>query len=234
MGFWKNLFGRASTDRAKETPEPFERLGDHKIGPKGTCIVCGCSVAAIRHNGWACRNSPPQTSSPHPQPTPDLSPSKGTSPQKSAELQKITQVANQSSKRKGSSAKGSAQFFECPKPTNDFGLCSDDNCPCDPIGVSIKRGEGHLYISKEVVDFRRDCIPLAKFETKIAALRSLAILQRGMPMNTRVVGFEKMGLPILVCEQGARLRKLDLAVAHEDAKRWWMTGKVPLRATPQL
>lgn len=38
--------------------------------------------------------------------------------------------------------------------------------------------------------------------------------------------------PILVCEQGARARGLDLEVAAADAKYWWETGLAPLRATP--
>jgi hypothetical protein len=38
--------------------------------------------------------------------------------------------------------------------------------------------------------------------------------------------------PILVCERGAQLRKLDLAIAAADAAHWWATGQVPLRATP--
>jgi len=44
-------------------------------------------------------------------------------------------------------------------------------------------------------------------------------------------GFYRLG-PILVCEQGAKLRGLDLEVAATDAKHWWKTGFVPLRATP--
>ncbi len=39
-------------------------------------------------------------------------------------------------------------------------------------------------------------------------------------------------MPILVCEQGAKLRGIDLKVAADDAKRWWETGKAPLRPTP--
>ena len=39
-------------------------------------------------------------------------------------------------------------------------------------------------------------------------------------------------LPILMCEQGARRRSLDLEVAAADARHWWDTGEVPLRATP--
>jgi hypothetical protein len=44
-------------------------------------------------------------------------------------------------------------------------------------------------------------------------------------------GFFRLG-PILVCERGAKLRNLDLEVAAADAKYWWETGRVPLRATP--
>jgi len=38
--------------------------------------------------------------------------------------------------------------------------------------------------------------------------------------------------PILMCEQGARLRRLNLDIASADAAHWWDTGKVPLRPTP--
>lgn len=38
--------------------------------------------------------------------------------------------------------------------------------------------------------------------------------------------------PILVCERGAKLRKLNLEVAAKDAKYWWKTEKIPLRAKP--
>lgn len=37
----------------------------------------------------------------------------------------------------------------------------------------------------------------------------------------------------LTCEEGARLRNLDLEVASKDAKRWWSTGMVPKRVTPK-
>jgi hypothetical protein len=36
-----------------------------------------------------------------------------------------------------------------------------------------------------------------------------------------------------MCEMGAKKRGLDLAVAAADAKYWWETGLVPLRATPK-
>jgi hypothetical protein len=38
--------------------------------------------------------------------------------------------------------------------------------------------------------------------------------------------------PILMCEEGARRRNLDLAVAGADARYWWETQTAPLRATP--
>ena len=38
--------------------------------------------------------------------------------------------------------------------------------------------------------------------------------------------------PILMCEQGAKARGLNLEVAAADAARWWETGRVPLRPTP--
>lgn len=37
----------------------------------------------------------------------------------------------------------------------------------------------------------------------------------------------------LTCEQGAKLRNLDLQIAQNDAKRWWETGMIPKRVTPQ-
>lgn len=37
----------------------------------------------------------------------------------------------------------------------------------------------------------------------------------------------------LTCEEGARLRQLDLQVAHQDAVRWWRDGMVPKRETPK-
>lgn len=37
----------------------------------------------------------------------------------------------------------------------------------------------------------------------------------------------------ITCEEGARLRNLDLKVARQDAIRWWNTGMVPKRETPK-
>jgi tetratricopeptide (TPR) repeat protein len=86
------------------------------------------------------------------------------------------------------------------------GLCSDRNCPCPE--TPIPRGSGYLYISPEAVEFMK-------------------LRKKGQADN-----FVYGPMPVLSCEQGAKLRDLDLEVAAADAKRWWETGKVPLRPTP--
>lgn len=93
-----------------------------------------------------------------------------------------------------------------PKET---GYCSDDECPCDE--TPIPKGSGYLFISEEAVTFMR-----AKLKSKV-------------PNNVLFIGV----MPILTCQQGAELRGIDMEVAATDAKQWWETGKVPLRATPK-
>jgi hypothetical protein len=106
------------------------------------------------------------------------------------------------------------------------GFCSDNNCPCPE--VKIPPGQGYLYISPEIVDFRRqfrtDAVALAEMERR---RDKAARDQPGAVVNWLV----RIG-PIMVCEQAAKLRGLDLGIAAEDAKRWWKTGKIPLRPTP--
>lgn len=115
------------------------------------------------------------------------------------------------------------EYMEVPRPAGD-GLCSDDACPCGAIGVTIPRGEGYVYISQEVVDFRIDCPTVAMAQQKIQSMQSR--------LGSIIIGGSGVFAPILVCEQGAKLRNLDLEVAAADAKYWWETGHVPLRATP--
>jgi hypothetical protein len=90
------------------------------------------------------------------------------------------------------------------------GFCSDPDCPCPGNGTPIPKGSGYLYISPEAV-----VIMKAKNERRIGG--DLVVLG---PM------------PMLVCEQAAKLRSLDLEAAADDARRWWENGKVPLRSTP--
>ena len=125
------------------------------------------------------------------------------------------------------------QYFETDVPSGD-GLCSDNDCPCP--GVVIPRGEGYLYITQDLVDLRWKYQDEEDAERAIRALleQQIAVeasdlLERGATFH----GFFRTG-PILVCEQGARLRTLNLEVAAADARRWWTTGQVPLRPTPLL
>jgi hypothetical protein len=104
-------------------------------------------------------------------------------------------------------------------------LCSDDECPCGYPGATINRGEGYIYVSQEVVDFRRDCLTEAEAQVKIQRLSD--------QMGSYIVAGAGVFAPILMCEQGARKRGLDMKVAAADAKHWWQTGKVPLRVTPK-
>lgn len=115
------------------------------------------------------------------------------------------------------------KHFEVSRPFGD-GVCSDPACPCSE--VKIPRGAGYLFISQEVVDFRRDCLDASSHESKIQRIEQAA------GKETVVIWDSTPGIPVLMCEQGARLRNLDLKRAAIDAKYWWETGRVPLRVTP--
>jgi hypothetical protein len=113
------------------------------------------------------------------------------------------------------------EYFECPPPKAN-GLCSDPECPCDE--ASIPRGEGYLCVTADCVDFRRDARSIAEASAKIEKI--------GEERNQLIIMGPGVASPILMCEQGARKRGLDLKVASADAKAYWETGKAPLRATP--
>jgi hypothetical protein len=127
-----------------------------------------------------------------------------------------------------------ASEFEVEVPEGD-GLCSDKECPCGVPGAEIPRGQGYLYVGESVVKFRSDARSVAALRRKIEKLGQKhdddPILGR-MLFRTVIYG-PGVHTPILMCELGARRRKLDLRVAAEDAQRWWQTGRVPLRVTPQ-
>ena len=117
------------------------------------------------------------------------------------------------------------KYMQCSGNERAPALCSDDTCPCGSPGASIPRGEGYMYISSDVVDFRKDCLTEAEVQSKLRQLASQADA-------TMVVVDPASVQPILLCEAGARKRGLDLAVAASDARHWWETGQVPLRPTP--
>ena len=109
------------------------------------------------------------------------------------------------------------EYFEAPRPVGD-GICSDSSCPCGDPGITIPRGTGCLYIPQDVVDFRCDARSILEAQEKVNQLDK----QTGSSVL----------VPILMCEQGARKRCLELEVAKADARHWWETGLVPLRPTP--
>lgn len=124
------------------------------------------------------------------------------------------------------------RYMEVPRPSGD-GMCSDRACPCGFPGEAIPRGTGFMYVSDEVVAFRRDCLSLKDAEAKAEKLlkekQADSVLRNAIIVGTSFKDAE----PILVCERGARKRNLDLEVAAVDARHWWETGLVPLRATPR-
>lgn len=122
-------------------------------------------------------------------------------------------------------------YFECPVPSGRS-FCSDNACPCPE--VEIPRGSGYVYIDKELVDFRRK---YPRHDDAVRALRTeLEAYQRRMREHGgrgRALVISRVD-PILVCEQGAKFRKLDLNVSAADARHWWQTGLCPLRTTPSV
>ncbi len=128
-------------------------------------------------------------------------------------------------KGKSSKKKRQIEYMEVPRP-DDHGLCSDDECPCNPFGVPIPRGEGYIYISHHIVDFRKDCLTVREALNKIQRI----VNGMGGGASTASPGVFS---PILVCEKGAKKRGLYLKIAAADARHWWKTGFVPLRPTPK-
>jgi phage FluMu protein Com len=86
------------------------------------------------------------------------------------------------------------------------------------------RGSGYLYIDQELVNFRK------RYPSLESARKAMQQMQEIVASDGKL--FYRLG-PILVCEQGAKLRNLNLKVAAADARHWWDTGLVPLRVTPQ-
>ncbi len=121
------------------------------------------------------------------------------------------------------SSQPSVVYMEVNRNLDDYGnaKCSDNSCPCGFPGAELKNGEGYMFVSREVADFRKDC------PTTDQAI----VKAKGMQSRGEVVSASSL-LPILMCELGAKKRGLDLAVAGEDARHWWRTGMVPIRPTP--
>lgn len=123
-----------------------------------------------------------------------------------------------------SETKSTVEDFEVPGNLKPDRRCSDNECPCGSPGAAIPHDAGYMYISEDVVKWRRDARSTQESERKAQRLQKKA----RMP----VVFGQDMIAPTLMCEQGARRRGLDLEVAAADARYWWATGRAPLRVTP--
>lgn len=117
--------------------------------------------------------------------------------------------------------------FEVRLPSGD-GRCSDNDCPCPPPGTPLPHGSGFLYIDPTAVDFRKDA------RTEEALKRKWARIQEDFRRRrVTILPDPAVYKAILMCEQGAKKRHLDLKVAAEDARLAWTEGRAPLRATPK-
>jgi len=81
-----------------------------------------------------------------------------------------------------------------------------------------------LYVSAEVVDFRKDALTEAGAAAKIQKMQE--------HFKALIANPNLLASPILTCELGAKKRGIDMGVAAADAQHWWATGQVPLRPTP--
>jgi hypothetical protein len=98
------------------------------------------------------------------------------------------------------------EYFQTPLPRYGDGSCSDNECPCNDTRILV--GEGYLYIPFDCCAFRWDCRKIDEAQTKAERL----LRERGIVLGPGVA------VPILVCEVGARKRRLDLEIAARDAK----------------
>lgn len=131
------------------------------------------------------------------------------------------------SKKEFTGEKGASEvdvtYMEVPGNDKD-GLCSDDSCPCGSPGARIPRGEGFIYVSKDVAEFRKDCPTVAQTELKIQRMQQ--------QLGGMIFAGSGVFRPILMCELGAKKRGIDMEIAAADARHWWNTGQVPIRRTP--
>lgn len=111
-------------------------------------------------------------------------------------------------------------MMECP-PYSGQAICSDDACPCD--NTKMPPATGYLLIRQEVVSTRRNCLTMSEMQNHMSKSGVSAI-----DFNS----IRRKYLPIAVCEQSARMRKLNLSIAKSDFDSWVSSGKVPCRETP--
>ena len=108
------------------------------------------------------------------------------------------------------------KYFEVARPSLGVAVCSDPECPCPERMLDC--GSGYLWISKGLVEFRRNLRTIREVESRFA----------GHPTSFG----PGVAAPIAMCEEAARRRGLDFETAAGDFTHWWRTGLVPLRPTP--
>jgi len=119
--------------------------------------------------------------------------------------------------------KRESEYFEVSRPSGK-GECSDNTCPCTDPQSTIERGKGYLFVSHEVAQFRSDA------RTELEAAKKIARME--VNLNSGFANPNDIASPILMCRMAAKKRGLALDVAAADARQWWSTGTVALRATP--
>ena len=117
-------------------------------------------------------------------------------------------------------------LFETGEKNPSRILCSDNSCPCTDQKPLVIGKTAYLYISQDVVDFRKTCLTLLE--------REIQLEQFAQKMGVGALMIDGgVANPFYLCEIGARKRGLDLSVALADAKRVAETGFAPLRPTPK-
>lgn len=119
-------------------------------------------------------------------------------------------------------------YIPCESPSGNA-FCSDNDCPCNE--VTIKRGKGYIFMSKKVTIFRQNARTIEDVKAKLYRQMLHLMGPNTIHINTPDPSTYS---PILVCKQGAESRNIDLEIAAKDARYWWTTDTVPLRATPRV
>jgi hypothetical protein len=123
------------------------------------------------------------------------------------------------------SAPPNGRYFEVSAPSDDNLFCSDDECPCLGNKKLEPGRDGYIYINPEVVEWRSDALRWSDLEAKLQRIEQAT--------NAIWISTAGFNIPIYICEQGARLRGIDLEVAAADAENWSRTGLLPLRQSPK-
>ncbi len=138
---------------------------------------------------------------------------------KKAKLKKKIELINRKNRRKKS-----VRYINSPVPLINI-ACTDPLCPCKDALIPV--GEGYLYISETMVEFRNH------YQTDAAFFQGLEELNTSNPDLANKLKIDSNSLDArLMCEISARNWDLDLNLAALDAKYWWENGEIPLRSTP--